>query len=688
MQEYIREITLSQMVKAITINIKTLFIIMFTLGIIIIFISLAINKYHEQVFTTTGAIQINNYAANTYADQQIVMTNNKTEEIPNSSIATRSEIEEALIKAGYILMPVIKKNHLDIKLTPVTLPIVGRMINSICGGIDENSKLMFGYCHGKVTEFDIVQFDVGDKELNKNFILKITSPSSYELYKNNTYVLSGRIGQISSSNGVTLQINSINSKVQSKFILSKLSMDKAIADLSQHIMIEPVIVGKNFVPPITGILKISMSGDRPKLQATVVNDIIDQLKKTALAQQGNVLTSSINFIEKQIAQVSQQLKTSQANMVSFQASNNVISLDNQERQYIQRLSDVEQSILENKIAINQFSTLYASKHPVMLDLYTQRDYLISKKSALDAQLNKIPKAEAIYLNLKRNLDVYQQLYSYLLNKEQELKMKQSSLFSPVDILYYASPNVAANPVNVSAKLIAVILTIIFFIIIVVFINFVLFSNTDPWLMSELSKIPLLAVFPYIHHSKHNRSIELTASYLLHKVVNKTLVVNISNISHYSGKTYIINGLIKCLNKLNKKCLYLNLCLNDDLITVTELIQKLEQQEQITLNSNSELKINQLSAMDNIQMQKLISSLSNFDFIFLESPSTEDSPLFLHLSQIADESLLIVSPKDTRNKLEWLINDIINLNANITQIIYNNPKKTIIKSLYAVESFHK
>jgi hypothetical protein len=122
--------------------------------------------------------------------------------------------------------------------------------------------------------------------------------------------------------------------------------------------------------------------------------------------------------------------------------------------------------------------------------------------------------------------------------------------------------------------------------------------------------------------------------------------------------------------------------------LSEIILKLEQQGLLKANNFNELNINLLSAMDNSLILKLISYLTEFDFIFIESPSVEESALFLHLSQITKESILIVSPRDTRNKLEWLINDIINLNANITQIIYNSPKKTIIKSLYAVESYHK
>jgi hypothetical protein len=267
-------------------------------------------------------------------------------------------------------------------------------------------------------------------------------------------------------------------------------------------------------------------------------------------------------------------------------------------------------------------------------------------------------------------------------------MKRSSLFSPVDILYYASPNVAATHEGISAQLIAVVLVVIFFIVIIIFLNFVLFGNTDPWLMSELSKIPLLTVFPYVHDSKRNRSLELTAAYLLHKATTKAFVVNISNISHYSGKTFIIHGLIKYFNLLNKKCLHIHFNKDGSPIMLSELILKLEQQNLIKANNFSELNLDRLSAMDNTLILKLISYLAEFDFIFIESPSVEESTLFLQLSQITKESILIISPRDTRNKLEWLINDILNLGANITQIIYNNPKKTIIKSLYAVESYHK
>lgn len=694
MKENIKEITLSQIIKAIKINARALLIFTAVISLIVILISLAVNE-DQGSYQTTAAIQINNYAANSYVDQQLTSLDSKVTDTPNyGGLATRSEVEEALIKSGYILIPIIKENNLDIVLKPIRLQIVTNVLQMICERFDDNASAISNYCKHRLGTIKISQFNIPSTYLNKNFIIMTVDSKTYKLYYRNKYVLSGTVGQLAANGNISIKVDSITVTNGAKFKLSRLSMDGAISKLSKQITIEPVVVGKNFVPPITGILKISMSGNDPKLQAKLINDIINQLKKTAIDQHDNVLRLSIEFVEQQMKITSKQLSASQLEMVNFQAANNVISLDNQEKAYIQELSTLEQSILDNKILINQYSKLYASEHPLMIDLYTQRDFLAKKKTDLDDKINLLPKNEAMYINLKRNLDIYQQLYLFLVNKDQDLKMKLSSLISPVEILYYASSEVAPAASKGYVKLIGLGLFITLAIMLIIFLNLIFMSNSDPWLMPELSNKPLLAVFPYLNNEERrltHRSTELTVSYLLHRkpeANQHAIVVNMGNISKSGGKTFIISRMIKSLTELNKKCLHVYFELDNSLPSVPNVLSRLKQTTAVQIAAITEMKINGFSAMDNMQVLELLAYFDSMDFIFIESPSTEKSVLFLNLATMIKENILIVSSNDTRNKLEWLINDIKNLSVTIKQIIYNTPKKTLIKSIPSVGSYNQ
>ena len=66
MEEYIREITLLQIIRAIKINAKILLLLMVLISIAVILISMAVNEDQENLYHTTAAIQINNYATNSF----------------------------------------------------------------------------------------------------------------------------------------------------------------------------------------------------------------------------------------------------------------------------------------------------------------------------------------------------------------------------------------------------------------------------------------------------------------------------------------------------------------------------------------------------------------------------------------------------------------------------------------------
>ena len=686
---YAREISIPLMLKAIKINFKVLFIFfIFIFSFILSIYYVATNLKHKQ-YTNTGSVRINNFVPNSYVDQQITTDADKQNTTPNN-VATRSEVEEALIKSGYTLIPVIKKNHLDIHLTPKVSPVLDIWIRLFCNG--KNSNNTASYCKRNNASPEISRFDVAVDNLNTDYRLMVTAADSYELYKGRNLVLSGKEGVYVKNHDVGLLVDHINVGVGTKFDLRKVSIDREINELSDKINVEPIYVGKNFVPAVTGVLKISMTGEKPVLQAQIINDIMNQMKMLALDQQSTVLRSSIDFVESQINTITEQLAASQKGMVIFQSSNNVISLDNQEREYVQQLATVEQSILENKIAINQFSLLYASKHPMMLDLYTQRDFLAVKKAKIDSDLRKLPKNEAEYLNLKRNLDVYQQLYSFLLNKEQDLKMKLAGLSSPVEILYYASSDISPEQKALSPKILIGLLVASLIALLLVFFSIVFKDNSDPWLMPKLSDISLLTVVPFSRKKNiiSSQVVDLITSYLLSIESPSPKIINIGSISSESGKTSISQEVIKHLTFLGKKCLYIKFGIGKEFKMISETLNLLEANKQLIsrgINQTSKLYLNTISGLDREKVAQLFSILVEFDFVILESPAAQEHPLYLNLAWSSTRSIIIITPKDTRNKIEWFMNDYTNLNIKIDQIIYNNPHKTLLKSLFAVESYN-
>lgn len=689
MHEYVREITLTLIVKTIRVNAKLFFSLLVLVSLIIVLVFSTINSRVPVQYQTAGLVRINNYGPDTTADQQIVDTSKSNNMPSGASLAARSEIEAALLPTEYILGPVIEKNHLNIQVGITLLPVFEKVLSKFYPGSEmnnpfyKNTPYAFGY-----ETLNVSVFDIEPQYLNKGFKVVILGEDTYKLLFGQKYILTGTVGKVESGDGITIKVDSMDGDKGVQFSLQKNSMDKSIADLASLIDVDQVAAGKKIISPITGLLKISMTGTNPVIQSHIINDIMDQLKQLALEQQVKVLESSINFVENQIIKVNKSLKDSQTALVSFQTVNSVINLNSQATETIHDLSATEQNIVENEIAIIQYSALYTKNHPLMISLFKRRDELASNKQDLIKRLNKFPKNESMYLYLKSNLDVNQQLYLFLLNKDQDLKIKFSSISNPVEILNYAPSDVVPIVNKVTLKSIAGLLGIILVCMIVIVMNLLFWGNSDPRMMPELIKTPLLAVIPHLgspQGTKAHRSFELVISYLLqkHQAANRNLVVNMGSITEASGKSFITSMIIQYMNRMGKKSLFIKFGLGDSFKTIPNIISQIQQVEhkEVGLDEYLGLEIDVISAMDDKMMQELLSHLKGFDFIFLSATPILKSALFLTLSNVAMENILVVSPKDTRNKLELCIDDFKNLNVKLDRIIFNNPRKTFIKSVY-------
>ena len=76
MEEYIREVTLPHILKALKINLRMLLMILLLLSVMVVTLLIINNKIKHHIYSATGAIQINNYVPNNYLSQDISGTTN------------------------------------------------------------------------------------------------------------------------------------------------------------------------------------------------------------------------------------------------------------------------------------------------------------------------------------------------------------------------------------------------------------------------------------------------------------------------------------------------------------------------------------------------------------------------------------------------------------------------------------
>lgn len=679
-QDYSREISLSTIFGSLKLNLR---LISLTLLPALIFITLLLVFLdHRQLakYTTTGTLQIDNSNPLTYSGLPNLDPTDNSLSLPNTSqLATNSETIVSLISTEYILEKIVKENHLDLDIKVIKNDSTLSKLKSL---FKPKPPVIYP---------EITMFDVGHNLYNRQLTLVFKSKSQFDIFDNKNKLVSGMVGSATAiGNQITVKIDSYGGDVGAKFAIVKSSTDAVVDNLQKRLKIDPVIIMKKASQSDTGIINISITDFNAKKQADLINNIMEEVKIKSWERQRQNLKQSIEFIENQATMAKNSLDNVQESLVQLQSSHKIIDLDTQARTDILTSTDLDLKVMEKSIAINQYEKLYTNSHPLMIGLRQQRDELIKKRDAVLARLDQLPEDQAMYAKLKSNLDVQQQLYILLLGKEQNLKIKFFGITSPVEILSYATDNVAPILVPLSVKVIASYLMILFVLESIVIMYFTIWNTGDPNLLPSWLDCQMLAIFPYLRSKRKgvdytHPSFNVIYAYFLselNKSANGKVVCNFGSIKSFSGKSFLIKAISDYFAEQGKRTLHITFSQDANALNIANILESKE-----FLNKSQALKVSlKISIVKQLDLDAfnlLLQQLENFDFILMESPSIIESPSFMNLSKIVDQNIVVAIPYDTVSQIERITNDFANLDVKIDRVIFNHSRKPFLNSIYSV-----
>ena len=682
-KDYIREIGLATLVKSVKVNFKLILLVLIPFMIVIVALIILAHQRQVSKFTTTGVIQINNINPLTYSDLPSLDqgSSNSNGAINTSGLSTNSETIVSLLTTDYILSNIIIEHNFDIDMQPLK-----------SDGLLGNLTAIFSSFPPPIYP-KISKLEVSHRYYNHKLKLVFTSVREYVLYDNFTKLGNGMVGKQLITKDITLLVDSYSGNPKQKFILIKFSIDAVVSNLIKQLKIDPVIVIKKSTQSDTGIINISITGVNPVRQAILINDIIEEVRTKSWERQRQNLKQSIEFIENQTQLAKKNMTAAQESLVAFQAAHNIINLDDQAKNDLLTMTDLDLKALDKQITLDQFKSLYTANHPLIIALKSQLAKLTKKRDAMHADFITLPLNQARFASLKNNFDVNQQLYLLLLNKGQNLKIKYAGINSPVEVLTYATSDVAPILKPLSAKLIASTLSGVLLLEIFFVLWFTIWMTGDPYLLPHLVGSKLLAIIPYLR-DKHkcidysHPGFNLINAYFLRKLAeskNASVCCNFSSINLGSGKTFIIDAITNYFTKRDKRVLQICFGTTYEFMSVRDVYQHLD--EELGFSDLSikkvKLEINIGNSMDINGFKQLLSRTNNFDFVFIESWAILDSQVFMNISKLVNENIIISEPRDTPGLVKLMADGFSNLDIKISRIIYNHPKKPLLNSVYSI-----
>ena len=360
---------------------------------------------------------------------------NLSQMIPGSQPSSAPEI--TLLQSRMILGKTVSDLNLQAKAEQKYFPIFGKGWSRLIGDKPANIS---------ITRLYLASDDGETPELT----LIVKNNSQYTLTYNDKE-LDGQVGKLLDSDGISLNVASIDAEPGTVFSITYVSKLKAITDLQNSFTV--IDEGKD-----TGMLTLSLIGEDPELIEKIVDSISNNYLAQNISRQAAQDAKSLDFLNLQLPQVRRDLDVAEDKLNQYRRQKNSVDLSLEAKSVLEQIVNVDNQLNELTFRESEISQLYTKEHPTYKALMEKRKTLQDEKSKLNERVSSMPKTQQEILRLSRDVDSGQAVYMQLLNRQQELNIAKSSAIGNVRIIDTAVTDTKpVKPKKIIVVLIGVIL---------------------------------------------------------------------------------------------------------------------------------------------------------------------------------------------------------------------------------------
>ncbi|MFM4874526.1 polysaccharide biosynthesis tyrosine autokinase [Aeromonas veronii] len=345
-----------------------------------------------------------------------------------------AEIE--LLTSRMVLGRTVQELHLDTVVTPNFFPLVGRGL----------SRLM-GHPYPKMA---VSRFEVAPELLDVPITLTLGEDKHFTLEVEGR-VLEGQVGKLLEKEDVTLLLSDVAADEGQVFTLVKQPALDVIAELQSALQVSEK--GKN-----TGIISLALEGDDKGRIRAVLDNISQNYLQQNVVRKTEEAQKSLDFLQTHLPQVKEELNRSEEQLNVYRQQNESVDLSLEAKAALDTMVGLEKQLNELTFREAELQQLYTRQHPAYIALMEKRQTLMNTKNAINKSIKRLPKTQQEILRLTRDVQVGQEIFVQLLNKQQELNIMKAGTIGNVRIIDDAA--VETRAVKPKKPLIVVLATLL------------------------------------------------------------------------------------------------------------------------------------------------------------------------------------------------------------------------------------
>ncbi|MDQ8935914.1 polysaccharide biosynthesis tyrosine autokinase [Acinetobacter rudis] len=349
----------------------------------------------------------------------------------SGSVAAKSpaDAEIEILKSRLIITQVIHNLNLNLLIKDNQDSFLTRLVSS--------DRLEVFYNSNAVTiqknnfQFQIKRFDLPQYYLDKPLILDFIGNDQFTIQFKDHVLFTGRLNQLNQLNtekGIwKIEISMPVGHPQQNFTLIKQSIPSAMDSFLENYSVSER--GK-----LTGVIGLEYRGHNKEHITHVLNNVLDIYHQQNIERKTLESKQTLNFLDKQLPELRQQLLDSEIKFNQFRRKNNTVDVSQESELLLKQSVELEKTRIELKQKQAELKSKYTDDHPLMTEVTAQLNAINSKISELNHTLSALPELQRLYLQLYRDVKVNTELYTSLLNNYQQLKVAQAGEVGSVRII--------------------------------------------------------------------------------------------------------------------------------------------------------------------------------------------------------------------------------------------------------------
>ena len=263
-----------------------------------------------------------------------------------------------------------------------------------------------------------------------------------------------------------------------------------------------------------GLIEISLTTDDVFEGKRIINSANEIFIKDNIKVETEKAKASMLFIDTQLEGLDEILNLRKSDLKNFKQENKSLNVNLEVQSIIELISEIEREINLVDLEISQAEMNFTKNNPLYLNLKTQKDALELQKNSIEQKIKNLPTAQQEYVDLFRNLEVSENLYSELVSRRLNFSLMEASSMGNVRVVDQAYVQRLVGP-TISSILFLTLFSLMLSIFIAIFRGIFFIKISNPAELKDAGiQEKIIGVVPHFNSDepqdiKFKQSIETT-----------------------------------------------------------------------------------------------------------------------------------------------------------------------------------